>query len=51
LIDSDGSSYGVTVLKNKITVVPLVKASPEATWKLTNELQEILGDGSIPDTR
>ena len=43
----DGSSFGLTVLKNKVTITPIVRASPESIWKLSNTLQEILGDGNI----
>lgn len=43
----DGSSFGVTALGNKVTITPITKGSHQATWKLTNRLQEILGDGEI----
>lgn len=45
----DGSSFGVTVLRNTVTITPIIKASTESTWKLTNEIQEILGDGRLAD--
>lgn len=47
--NEEGSSFGVTVLKNKVTITPIFKASSESTWKLTNEIQEILGDGKLVD--
>lgn len=43
----DGSSYGLTVLKNLVTITPIVKASSESLWKLSNTVQEILGDGEV----
>jgi hypothetical protein len=43
----DGSSFGVTALGNNVTITPITKGSHQATWKLTNSLQEILGDGEI----
>ncbi len=43
----DGSSFGVTALGNKVTITPITKGSHQAAWKLTNRLQEILGDGEI----
>lgn len=47
LDQDDGSSYGLTVLKNLVTITPIVKASPESLWKLSNTIQEILGDGEV----
>lgn len=43
----DGSSFGVTALGNSVTITPITKGSHQAGWKLTNRLQEILGDGEI----
>ncbi len=43
----DGSSFGVTALANKVTITPITKGSHQAAWKLTNRLQEILGDGEV----
>ena len=43
----DGSSFGVTALGNNVTITPITKGSHQAAWKLTNRLQEILGDGEI----
>jgi hypothetical protein len=43
----DGSSFGVTALGDQVTITPITKGSHQATWKLTNRLQEILGDGQI----
>lgn len=43
----DGSSFGVTALGNSVTITPITKGSHQATWRLTNRLQEILGDGEI----
>jgi hypothetical protein len=47
----DGSSFGVTILGNSITVTPVTRATPSAVWKLLGEIQEILGDGEIVDVR
>jgi hypothetical protein len=43
----DGSSFGVTALGNNVTITPITKGSHQAAWKLTNRLQEILGDGEV----
>jgi hypothetical protein len=43
----DGSSFGVAALGNSVTITPITRGSHQATWKLTNRLQEILGDGEI----
>jgi hypothetical protein len=43
----DGSSFGVTALGNNVTITPITKGSHQAAWKLTDRLQEILGDGEI----
>ena len=45
----EGSSFGVTALGNVVTITPIVRATPEAIWKLADELQVILGDGDIVD--
>jgi hypothetical protein len=47
----DGSSFGVAILGNSITVTPVTRATPSAVWKLLGEIQEILGDGEIVDVR
>jgi hypothetical protein len=43
----DGSSFGVTALGNIVTITPITKGTHQAAWKLTNRIQEILGDGEI----
>jgi len=45
----DGSSFGVTILGDSITVTPVTRATPQAVWRLLNNIQEILGDGEIAD--
>lgn len=45
----EGSSFGVTALGNVVTITPIVRATPEAIWKLANKVQELLGDGEIVD--
>jgi len=45
----DGSSFGVAILGNSVTVTPVTRATPQAVWKLLNKIQEILGDGKIVD--
>ena len=47
----DGSSFGVAVLGNLITVTPVTRATPQAVWRLLNKVQEILGDGEIADVQ
>jgi len=43
----DGSSFGVTALGNIVTITPITRGTHQAAWKLTNRVQEILGDGEI----
>lgn len=43
----DGSSFGVTALGKIITITPLSRATSSAVWKLTNKIQELLGDGKL----
>lgn len=45
----EGSSFGLTILGDTVTITPISKGAPEATWKLTDTIQEILGDGTIKD--
>lgn len=47
----EGSSFGVAILGNSITVTPVTRATPSAVWKVLSEIQEILGDGEIVDVR
>lgn len=47
----EGSSFGVTILGNSITVTPITRATPSAVWKLLDEIQEITGDGEIVDVK
>lgn len=46
----DGSSFGVTALGNVVTVTPISRATSSAVWKLTNVIQELLGDGRVSST-
>lgn len=46
----DGSSFGVTALGNIVTITPISRAAPSAVWKLTNRIQELLGDGQLSST-
>jgi len=43
----DGSSFGVAVLGNAVTVTPLTRATPAAVSRLLHRIQEIMGDGDI----
>jgi len=47
----DGSSFGLTVLGDTITITPLTKATPFALWKLTTRIQGIVGEGDIRTLR
>ena len=47
----DGSSFGVAILGNSVTLTPITKANPSAVWKLTGEIQEIFGDGRVRDVK
>jgi hypothetical protein len=43
----DGSSFGLTVLRDKVTITPMTKATPFALWKLTTRIQGVVGEGDI----
>jgi len=43
----DGSSFGITALGNTVTITPISRATPSAIWKLTDKIQELLGDGEL----
>lgn len=43
----DGSSFGITALRNIVTITPITRGTHQSAWKLTNEIQEILGDGEV----
>jgi len=43
----DGSSFGLTILGNKITISPMLKTTNPALWKLSGKIQDSLGGGEI----
>jgi hypothetical protein len=45
----DGSSFGMTMLGELITITPLLRANPHSLMKLSNRIQEYLGEGVIAD--
>jgi len=45
----DGSSFGLTILSNVVTVTPMLRATPSALWKLSSRIQEFIGEGEIID--
>ena len=47
----DGSSFGVAILGNSITVTPVTRATSAAVWRLLAKIQEIMGDGEITDVK
>lgn len=47
----DGSSFGVAILGNSITVTPVTRAAPSAVWRLVDKIQDIMGDGEIADVK
>jgi len=47
----DGSSFGVAILGNSITVTPVTRATPSAVWRLIDKIQDIMGDGEIADVK
>lgn len=47
----EGSSFGLTVLADNITITPMSKATPFALWKLTTRIQGIVGEGDIRSLR
>ena len=46
----DGSSFGLTVLDNKVTISPMLRTTNSALWKLTGRIQDVLGEGDITVT-
>jgi hypothetical protein len=48
LCDSrDGSSFGLTILGDTVTISPMIKTTNTALWKLTARLQALLGEGQV----
>lgn len=47
----DGSSFGIVILGNSITVTPITRATPSAVWRLVDKIQDIMGDGDIVDVK
>jgi len=45
----EGSSFGLTALRSTVTITPITRGTPEAIWKLTEVIQQVLGDGKIID--
>jgi len=43
----EGSSFGVTAIGKNVTITPIVKGTSVSTWKLTETIQQTLGDGEI----
>ncbi|MEM3394324.1 MAG: hypothetical protein QXY79_04690 [Candidatus Methanomethylicia archaeon] len=43
----EGSSFGLTILGNKVIICPMLKTTATAIWKLTSKIQKILGEGEI----
>jgi HEPN domain-containing protein len=43
----DGSSFGLTILGNKVTISPMLKTTNSALWKLSGKIQDVLGGGEI----
>ncbi|MCW4048613.1 MAG: hypothetical protein NWE89_02645 [Candidatus Bathyarchaeota archaeon] len=47
----EGSSYGITAIGDIITITPITRGTDVASWKLTETIQQILGDGIVRDVR
>jgi len=45
----DGSSFGVTVLGQIVTITPIAPANPPALWRLTSNIQALFGEGEVAD--
>jgi len=43
----DGSSFGFSVLGDRVTITPLSKATPFALWKLANRIQAVIGECEV----
>ncbi|MGD0328963.1 MAG: hypothetical protein ABSB40_00785 [Nitrososphaeria archaeon] len=43
----DGSSFGLTVLDNTVTITPMLRTTNPALWKLAGKVQDLLGEGNI----
>lgn len=44
----EGSSFGLTVLGREITISPMYRTTNASLWKLTEIIQTVLGEGSVP---
>ena len=47
----EGSSYGITAIGSVVTITPITRGTDVASWKLTEVIQQILGDGIVRDVR
>jgi len=43
----DGSSFGLTILDNTITITPMLFSTAYGLWKLSHRIQRIIGEGEI----
>ena len=47
----DGSSFGVAILGDVVTITPATNVTPQGVSRLLSKTQEILGDGEIMDVK
>jgi hypothetical protein len=47
----DGSSFGVAILGDVVTITPATNVTPQGVSRLLSKTQEILGDGEIVDVK
>jgi len=45
----EGSSLGLTILGNEVTITPMSRATPSGLWEFTGRVQKAIGDGEVMD--
>ena len=43
----EGSSFGLTLFENVVTVAPMLQTTRPALWRLTTSIQSVLGEGVL----
>lgn len=43
----EGSSFGLTLYENVVTVTPMLRTTRPALWRLTTSIQSVLGEGVL----
>lgn len=48
VLDTDeGSSFGLTLSERFVTIAPMLRSTKPALWRITTDIQSILGEGAV----